>query len=228
MITDEIQKELFANQDTAYRDFQAKLIPTLKSGAMIGVRTPKLRKMAKQYAKHEDISTFLEALPHAYFDENQLHAFIISERKDFAQCMAELIRFLPFIDNWATCDQLSPKIFKRHHKELLPHISEWLVSDLTYTVRFGIGMLMEHFLDEDFDLRYPDAVAGLRSEEYYINMMIAWYFATALAKQYEAVLPFFENNRLAPWTHNKAIQKAVESLRITPEQKAYLKNLKHA
>lgn len=228
MITDEIRRELFANQDTAYRDFQAKLIPNLEDGKMIGVRTPTLRKMAKQYAKQEDIGTFLDTLPHTYFDENQLHAFIISERKDFAQCIAELTRFLPFIDNWATCDQLSPKVFKKHRQELLPHINEWLASNLTYVVRFGIGMLMEHFLDEDFDLQYPETVSKLRSEEYYINMMIAWYFATALAKQYEAVLPFLENDRLAPWTHNKAIQKAVESLRITPEQKAYLKKLKRA
>lgn len=226
MITDEIRGELFANQDTAYRDFQAKLIPNLEDGKMIGVRTPTLRKMAKQYAKQEDIGTFLDTLPHTYFDENQLHAFIISERKDFAQCIAELTRFLPFIDNWATCDQLSPKVFKKHRQELLPHINEWLASNLTYVVRFGIGMLMEHFLDEDFDLQYPETVSKLRSEEYYINMMIAWYFATALAKQYETVLPFLENDRLAPWTHNKAIQKAVESLRITPEQKAYLKSLK--
>ena len=228
MITDEIRGELFANQDTAYRDFQAKLIPNLEDGKMIGVRTPTLRKMAKQYAKQEDIGTFLDTLPHTYFDENQLHAFIISERKDFAQCIAELTRFLPFIDNWATCDQLSPKVFKKHRQELLPHINEWLASNLTYVVRFGIGMLMEHFLDEDFDLSYPELVSKVRSEEYYINMMIAWYFATALAKQYETVLPFLENDRLAPWTHNKAIQKAVESLRITPEQKAYLKKLKRA
>lgn len=226
MITDEIQKELFARQDTAYRDFQSKLIPGLADGAMIGVRTPQLRKMAKQYAKREDISAFLSVLPHTYFDENQLHAFIISERRDFAQCMAELTRFLPFVDNWATCDQLSPKLFQKHRQKLLPYINEWLSSDQTYVVRFGIGMLMEHFLDEDFDLCYPETVACLRSDEYYVNMMIAWYFATALAKQYQAVLPFLENGRLAPWTHNKAIQKAVESLRITPEQKAYLKTLK--
>lgn len=226
MITDEIQKELFARQDTAYRDFQSKLIPGLADGAMIGVRTPQLRKMAKQYAKREDISAFLSVLPHTYFDENQLHAFIISERRDFAQCMAELTRFLPFVDNWATCDQLSPKLFQKHRQKLLPYINEWLSSDQTYVVRFGIGMLMEHFLDEDFDLCYPETVAGLRSDEYYVNMMIAWYFATALAKQYQAVLPFLENGGLAPWTHNKAIQKAVESLRITPEQKAYLKTLK--
>lgn len=226
MITDEIQQELFAKQDTAYRDFQAKLIPNLADGAMIGVRTPQLRKMAKQYAKREDIAAFFDALPHTYFDENQLHAFIISERRDFAQCMAELTRFLPFVDNWATCDQLSPKLFKKHRQELLPYINEWLASAQTYVVRFGIGMLMEHFLDEDFDLCYPETVAGIRSDEYYVNMMIAWYFATALAKQYQAVLPFLEQNRLDNWTHNKTIQKAVESLRITPDQKAYLRTLK--
>lgn len=226
MIADEIQKDLFSKQDTVYRDFQAKLIPTLKSSIIIGVRTPELRKMAKQLAKQEDIGTFLDALPHTYFEENQLHAFIIAGRKDFVQCMTELAHFLPFVDNWATCDQLSPKVFKKHRKELLPYIDEWLVSDQTYTVRFGIGMLMTHFLDEDFDLCYLNAVSKIRSEEYYINMMIAWYFATALAKQYEAALPFLEKAQLAPWTHNKTIQKAVESLRITPEQKAYLKTLK--
>lgn len=226
MLTEEIQRELFTKQDTAYRDFQAKLIPTLKDDSMIGVRTPELRKMAKQWAKREDIGAFLAALPHSYFDENQLHAFILSERKDFSQCIKELALFLPYVDNWATCDQLSPKVFKKHRQELLPYIREWIASDKTYVVRFGIGMLMEHFLDDDFDPLYPETVSKIRSEEYYINMMIAWYFATALAKQYEATLPFLENVRLAPWTHNKTIQKAVESLRITPEQKTYLKSLK--
>lgn len=226
MLTDEIQRELFAKQDTSYRDFQAKLIPTLEAGSMIGVRTPELRKMAKQYAKREDISAFLAALPHVYFDENQLHAFILSEQKDFSQCIKELILFLPYVDNWATCDQLSPKVFKKHRQELLPYIMEWIASDKTYVVRFGIGMLMEHFLDDDFDTLYPETVSKIRSEEYYVNMMIAWYFATALAKQYKETVPYLENVRLAPWTHNKAIQKAVESLRITPEQKAYLKSLK--
>lgn len=225
---DEIQKELFALQDITYRDFQAKLIPNLAEGSMIGVRTPELRKLTKQMAKREEISVFLETLPHTYFDENQLHAFIISERKDFAQCMVELTAFLPFIDNWATCDQLSPKVFKKHRQELLPYIREWIVSDQTYTVRFAIGMLMEHFLDEDFDTAYLELVSAVRSEEYYINMMIAWYFATALAKQYEAALPYIEKERLAPWTHNKAIQKAIESNRITAEQKAYLRGLKVA
>lgn len=226
MITEEIKDALFALQDTAYRDFQAKLIPGLKNGSMIGVRTPKLRKLAKQLAKRDEIGAFLEALPHTYFDENQLHAFIISERKDFERCVEEVDRFLPFVDNWATCDQMSPKVFKKHRQELLPHIREWIDSDKTYTVRFGIGMLMEHFLDEEFDPAYPGMVSKVRSEEYYVNMMVAWYFATALAKQYDAALPYIEEKRLAPWTHNKAIQKAVESYRITPEQKGYLKGLK--
>ncbi len=225
-IVDEIREELFALQDTAYRDFQSKLIPGLESGSMIGVRTPELRKLAKRMAKREEISAFLETLPHRYFDENQLHAFVISENKDFGRCMEEVNQFLPFVDNWATCDQMSPKVFKKHREEMLPYIKEWIASDRTYVLRFGIGMLMEHFLDEDFDPAYPEMVSQVRSEEYYVNMMIAWYFATALAKQYETVLPFIEKRRLAPWTHNKAIQKSVESNRITAEQKAYLRELK--
>lgn len=226
MLTEEIQQQLSAKQDIVYRDFQAKLIPTLRKESIIGVRTPDLRKMAKQLAKQEDIDSFMETLPHAYFEENQLHAFILAEKKDFAQCMEELSRFLPFLDNWATCDQLLPKVFKKHRPELLPYIREWIASGQTYVVRFGIGVLMGHFLDEDFDPQYPEMVANIRSEEYYVNMMIAWYFATALAKQYEAALPFLIHHRLAPWTHNKAIQKAIESLRITPDQKTYLKTLK--
>lgn len=225
-IVDEIREELFALQDTAYRDFQSKLIPGLESGSMIGVRTPELRKLAKRMAKREEISAFLETLPHRYFDENQLHAFVISENKDFGRCMEEVNQFLPFVDNWATCDQMSPKVFKKHREEMLPYIKEWIASDRTYVLRFGIGMLMEHFLDEDFDPAYPEMVSQVRSEEYYVNMMIAWYFATALAKQYEAVLPYIEEARLATWTHNKAIQKAVESYRITAEQKGYLRGLK--
>ena len=169
---------------------------------------------------------FLHSVPHKYFDENQLHAFILAEIKDFGVCLEEVKSFLPYIDNWATCDQLSPKVFKKYCKELLTHIKEWIRSDKTYTVRFGIGMLMEHFLDEDFTPAYPEMVAEIRSEEYYINMMTAWYFATALAKQYEQVIPFIENKKLDDWTHNKAIQKAVESYRITDDQKVYLKGLK--
>ena len=226
MISDEIRDELFKMQDTEYRDFNSKLIPTVKKEDMIGIRTPELRKYAKKLIKSEEMEEFLHSLPHKYFDENQLHVFIISEIKDFKICMDELINFLPYLDNWATCDQLSPKIFKKYRNDLLPHIYEWLKSDKTYIVRFGIGMLMEHFLDEDFKPEYPELVAAVRSEEYYINMMTAWYFATALAKQYESILPFIEGNKLDTWTHNKSIQKAIESNRINAEQKSYLKVLK--
>ena len=226
MICEKIRERLTAEQDTAYKLFQAKLMPTLSPDAIIGVRTPLLRKYAKELGRRADVGEFLNALPHAYFDENQLHAFIISEMKDFGKCMEVLERFLPYIDNWATCDQLSPKIFKKHRKELLEHIKIWIQSDKTYTVRFGIGMLMEHYLDEDYAPAYPEMAAGVRSEEYYVRMMTAWYFATALAKQYDSVLPFIEQRRLDAWTHNKAIQKAAESYRITPEQKEYLKSLK--
>ena len=226
MITDENKEELFNLQDEKYRDFQAKLIPTVSPDTVIGVRTPALRKYASQLVKHEDVQEFLDVLPHSFFDEYQLHAFIVSAMRDYDRCMEEVIRFLPYVDNWATCDQMSPKVFKKHRQELIPHIKEWIASDATYTIRFGVGMLMEHFLDEDFDPKYPELVADLRSEEYYVNMMIAWYFATALAKQYDAVLPYIENRRLDTWTHNKAIQKSVESYRITPEQKEYLKSLK--
>ena len=193
---------------------------------MIGVRTPELRRLAKMFAGREEISEFLDDLPHQYFDENQLHAFIISGIKDYEKCVREVVRFLPYVDNWATCDQMSPKVFGKHRKEVAELAGVWIRSDHTYTVRFGIKMLMEHFLDEDFDLMYPEMVARVRSEEYYIRMMAAWYFATALAKQYDAVLPFIENRRLDPWTHNKTIQKAVESYRVTPEHKEYLKSLK--
>ena len=226
MITEKINKELFNLQDKKYRDFQGKLLPTVSPDSIIGVRTPELRKLAKKFAKEEKISEFLNNLPHKYFDENQLHAFIISEIKDYKKCIEELNKFLPFIDNWATCDQLSPKIFKKNKADLLKEINKWISSTHTYTVRFGIGMLMQHFLDEDFDIKYPKTIAKIRSEEYYINMMIAWYFATALAKQYESIIPFIENKKLDKWTHNRSIQKAVESYRITPEQKEYLKSLK--
>ena len=226
MITDEIRTGLFSLQDTAYRDFQGKLIPGLGAETMIGVRTPELRKLAKELAKRENIRDFLNDLPHRYFDENQIHAFILSEEKDMEKCMEELELFLPYVDNWATCDQMSPKVFRKNKKDLLTAIKRWIESDQTYTVRFAIKMLMEHFLDEDFDPIYPEMVATVRSEEYYIRMMIAWYFATALAKRYDAVLPYLKQEKLDVWTHNKAIQKAVESYRITEEQKIYLKSLK--
>ena len=225
-IIDEIREELFRLQDTEYRDFQSGLIPGIGAETTIGVRTPELRKYAKSLVRREDRDVFLNDLPHRYFDENQLHAFIVSEIKDYAACLDAVDRFLPYVDNWATCDQMSPKVFKKHKQELLPSIKQWIDSGQTYTVRFGAGMLMEHFLDESFDPVYPEIVAGIRSEEYYVRMMAAWYFATALAKQYEAVIPYIEERRLDPWTHNKTIQKAVESYRISPEQKEYLKELK--
>ena len=226
MITEEIKKKLHELQDKQYRDFQAKLIPTVDPGRVIGVRTPELRKYAKELVKRPDIGGFLSDLPHKFFDEDQLHAFIVSEMKDYEACIEEISIFLPYVNNWATCDQMSPKVFKKHKKELLIEIKRWLSSEEVYTVRFATGMLMEHFLDDDFDPAYPKMVAKIRSDEYYINMMTAWYFATALAKQYDAVIPFIEGKKLDTWTHNKAIQKSIESNRISPERKVYLKSLK--
>ena len=222
----DLYRKLSALQDQKYRDMQIKIIPTINPESVIGVRTPDLKRLAKDIFKVGDYNGFLEELPHKYFEENQLHAFIISGIKDLGECMEELEKFLPHVDNWATCDQMSPKIFRKHKAVLLAHIKKWIESDKTFTVRFGVKMLMEHFLDDDFDPLYPELVAKLRSEEYYVNMMIAWYFATALAKQYESVLPYIEEKRLDDWTHNKAIQKSVESRRITEEQKLYLKSLK--
>ncbi len=217
---------LFELQDKKYRNFQAKLIPNIDPETVIGIRTPELRKLAKDMAKEPGTDKFLAELPHRWFDENQLHAFIISLTKDYDTCIAQVERFLPFVDNWATCDQLSPKIFKKNKEDLLSHIREWLKSDKTYTVRFAAGMLMQHYLDEDFDPEYPELVAAIESDEYYVNMMRAWYFATALAKQYDAAIPYIEEKRLDKWTHNKTIQKSVESYRITPEQKDHLKKFK--
>jgi len=222
----ELHKRLFDLQNLKYRDMQIGLIPSVDPESVIGVRTPQLRALAKEILASGDHTGFLRELPHRYFEENQLHAFIISGIKDHEECMNELERFLPYVDNWATCDQMSPKVFKRHREELLGHIKEWIKSEETYTVRFGIKMLMDHFLDDDFDPGYPHMVAKLRSDEYYVNMMIAWYFATALAKQYEKVLPYIEEKRLDDWTHNKAIQKSIESRRIPDDRKTYLRSLR--
>ena len=221
-----VQGKLFELQDLNYRDFHAKLMPTVYKERVIGVRTPALRKFAKEFGKTKEAEEFLKQLPHEYYEEDNLHGFLIAGMKDFDRCIEELERFLPYVDNWATCDLLSPKIFKKHLQELLVKIRVWTVSEHTYMIRFGVGMLMSLYLDEAFELEYPEMVSGIRSNEYYVNMMIAWYFATALAKQYEAVLPFIENGRLDKWTHNKAIQKAVESCRVTDEKRAYLKTLK--
>ena len=227
MRSDEIRELLFQAQDEEYGKFQSKLIPEIADNNFIGVRTPELRKIAKTLSKDPNIGDFLNELPHRYFDEDQLHSFIISEIKDMDKCIEEVERFLPYVNNWATCDQLTPKVFKKHKDKLLEKIKVWIASDKTYTVRFAMEMLMTHFLDDEFDISYPEMVAGVKSEEYYIRMMQAWYFATALAKQYEAVLPFITDRKLDKWTHNKAIQKAVESRRISQETKDYLKSLKY-
>lgn len=221
-----IQSLLFAKQDIKYRDFQAPLFPNIDKERMIGVRTPELKKLAKELFGSELANKFIETLPHQYFDENQLHAFLISLIKDYKTCLKEVERFLPYIDNWGTCDQLSPKVFAKHKEELVVDIKRWIKSKHTYTVRFAIGMLLGLYLDESFKEDYLELVSGVKSDEYYINMMIAWYFATALAKQYDSTIKYIEDKQLDPWVHNKTIQKAVESYRITNEQKAYLKSLK--
>lgn len=221
-----IREELFAMQDADYREFHSKLIPNIAPERIIGVRTPQLRKYAKQLAKTEEASVFLEELPHYYYEENNLHGFLLEQVKDFDACIAQWNRFLPFVDNWATCDMPSPKVFGKHLPGLLTQLRLWMDTGETYTVRFAIGMLMRFYLDDAFSPEYPALVAAVESDEYYVNMMVAWYFATALAKQWEAVIPYIEERRLAQWRHNKAIQKAVESSRITPEQKSYLRGLR--
>lgn len=221
-----IEEDLFALQDKDYQIFQSKLIPTMESNKMIGVRTPELRKYAKKVIKENNYIDFINELPHKYFDENQLHAFIISEIKDYDECITYINKFLPYVDNWATCDQMSPKVFKKNHDKLIEQIKNWIKSKETYTIRFGIGMLMQHFLDDNFNESYLKLVSNVKSNEYYVKMMQAWYFATSLAKQYDKTLPYIENKKLETWTHNKTIQKAIESYRITNKQKEYLKSLK--
>ena len=225
-IEERIQNELFAMQDTEYRDFHSKLIPNINPDLIIGVRTPELRKYAKLLSKRPEAEAYLAISPHKYYEENNLHGFLIETTKDYCVTFDLLDLFLPYVDNWATCDMIAPKIFKKHLPELLLKIKEWMASDHTYTKRFGMGMLMKFYLEDAFCLEYLDMVASVKSEEYYVNMMIAWFFATALAKHYESTLPYIENHKLAQWTHNKAIQKAIESYRITPEQKTYLRTLK--
>lgn len=221
-----IRRRLYELADPVYGEFQSKLIPDVDRTHFIGVRTPALRNLAKELYGTDEATEFLNDLPHTYFDENQLHAFLVSRAKPFDICIKEVDKFLPYVNNWATCDQMSPAIFKKNTDLLLPRVFSWIDSDHIYTVRFGIGMLMQYFLDDLFDIKYPEKVSRIRSDEYYINMMIAWYFATALAKQYDAVLPFLEEQKLSAWVHNKTIQKAVESYRITDEQKTYLRSLR--
>ena len=201
-------------------------MPTVDPDTVIGVRMPALRKLAKDFAETPEAAEFLKALPHRYYEENNLHGLLISAMRDYDRAVAALDAFLPYVDNWATCDLIRPKVFQKHLPELLEKIQVWLASDHTYTVRFGLEMLMTCYLDDAFRPEYLELAAGVRSGEYYVNMMIAWYFATALAKQYDAALPYLRERRLDPWTHNKAIQKAIESCRVTGEQKAYLRTLK--
>lgn len=222
----EIQRRLFELQDLKYKDFSSKLTPTVDPETVIGVRTPELRKLAKEYAYTPVAEDFLKNLPHRYFEENNLHGFLIETIRDYDVAIDLVREFLPYIDNWATCDLMAPKIFKKHLPELYETIKVWILSDKTYTVRFGIGMLMSHYLDNEFRSEMPKLVAAIRSEEYYINVMIAWYFATALVKQPDTIMPFIEEHRLEKWTHNKTIQKAIESYRISDDTKAYLRTLK--
>lgn len=216
----QLQKTLFSLRDETFQAGTAKLIPNLDSTAIIGVRTPQLRKLTKQLPEAE---SFRKELPHRYFEENQIHAFSLEGVKNFDILIREVEAFLPYVNNWATCDQMTPKAFKKHRNELLPYIRLWIVSEHPYTIRFAIKMLMDHYLDEEFDPVYPEMVAAVHNQDYYVRMMIAWYFATALAKQYDAVLPWIAERRLEKWTHNKTIQKAVESYRITGERKEVLR-----
>ena len=220
---EEIQKQLFELQDMAYRDFHSRLMPDIDKETVIGIRVPMLRKYAKSIAGTELAEKFIKELPHCYYDENNLHMMLITGIKDYDRCLTEIERFLPYIDNWATCDFPAPKCFENHKEDLLPVIKRWIASSETYTIRYGIGMLMRLYLDADFDPEYVRIVAEVKSDEYYGNMMIAWYMATALAKQWDAVIPYIEEHRMSDWVHLKTIQKAVESYRITDEQKKYLK-----
>ncbi|MDO4496948.1 MAG: DNA alkylation repair protein [Bacteroidales bacterium] len=226
MRDNKLKEHLFALRDEKYAAFQAKLTPGVPAESFIGVRVPLLRKFAKEYAKEAEHMDFLAHLPHEYYDENMLHGLLISQIKDYKECIQQTDAFLPHVDNWAVCDIMSPKVFAKHKVELMEKIRAWSQSSHTYTCRFGLEMLMSHFLDKDFKAEYLQIPASVRSEEYYVRMMVAWFFATALAKQWEATIPYIEQKKLEPWTHNKTIQKAIESYRITDEQKAYLRTLK--
>lgn len=221
-----ILDRLMSLQDTGYKAFHSRLMPTVDPDRLIGVRTPAIRALAKELQGTPEAEAFVTALPHRYYEENNLHGCLIDKLTHTKTLIAALDAFLPYVDNWATCDMLSPKAFRRHEPEQLAAIHRWLDDAHPYTIRFGIKMLMDFYLEDDFDAAYPKRIAAIRSEEYYVRMMVAWYFATALAKQYDAVLPYLQQRRLEPWVHNKTIQKALESYRITPEQKAYLRTLK--
>ena len=226
MRSDAVFQRLSELSDPTYRDFQAGLIPNISPETILGVRVPALRKLARELRDSAEAQEFMAALPHEYYDENCLHGQLINDIKDFGATVSALEAFLPYVDNWAVCDLISPRSFKSRPPELAAHVRRWLESSHSYTVRFGIGVLMSFYLDEGFEPAQLEAVAERCCEEYYVNMMVAWYFATALAKQPEAALPYIENRRLSRWTHNKAIQKSIESRRIPDETKAYLKTLR--
>lgn len=226
MEKDIIIEQLFAMQDKGYKEFQSKLMPTVLPEKVIGVRIPKLRKFAKRIVRTTEAEHFISRLPHEYYDENNLHAFLVEMIRDYDEALNETERFLPYIDNWATCDYFCPKVFAEHKDDLLVAIKRWLRSDHVYTVRYGIGMLMRYYLDEDFRPEYLEWVASVESGEYYVNMMRAWYFATALAKQTDETLPWIREGKLDSWTHAKSIQKAIESFRISPEMKSELKKMR--
>ena len=221
-----VYEELCKYKDDKYRDFQSNLVPNISKDIILGVRTPDMRKIAKDMFGTEEGNKFLKKLPHKYYEENLVHFFMIAMVKDFDECVKETERFLPYIDCWPVCDQSSPKAFKKKHAEILPLIKKWIASDHVYTSRFGMRMLMNEFLGDDFKPEYLKWVASKKGEDYYLKMMIAWYFATALAKQYDATIPYFEKHVLDDWCHKKAIQKAVESFRVTDEHKEYLKSLR--
>ena len=222
----ELEQELFEMQDLKYREFHSRLMPGIDKETIIGIRMPLLRKFTREFAKKSEAECFLRDLPHRYYEENNMHMMIVSWIKDYDTCLFEVEKFLPYVNNWATCDLSAPKCFAKHKEELLPEIRRWIASEKTYTIRYGIGMLMSFYLDEDFNSEYLKLAANIRSDEYYVNMMIAWYFATALAKQWEATIPYLEGRCLPEWVHRKTIQKAIESYRITPEQKVYLRSLR--
>ena len=221
-----IREILYAHSDPKYGDFCAKLIPTLPRECFIGVRSPEYKKIVKELPEEDAVNEFIHTLPHEFYEENILHNILIGKTKDFAACLSQVEAFLPYVDNWAVCDGLNPAVFKKHTAEIRQRIPEWIASEAVYTRRFGLHMLMTYFLDDLFDASMLSQPADLRSDEYYVNMMTAWLFAEALVKQWDATIPYIEGKRLDKWTHNKAIQKAIESYRITDEQKTYLKSLK--
>ncbi len=225
-----ITEKLLQYQDLEYRDFQSRLVPNISKDSMIGVRTPKMRSIAKEFFGSKEAESFLTELPHQYYEENLLHFFLISMIKDFDQCIGKLEIFLPYIDCWPVCDQSSPKSFKKNHDRLLPLIKKWIDSEHLYTARFAMRMLMNEFLADDFQPQYLEWIAAKKTpsdgDDYYLKMMKAWFFATALAKQYDQAIIYIEENKLDSWTHNKTIQKAIESFRVTEEKKEYLKTLR--